>query len=76
MATFVPTKPFHESIIDALKRANETQEIRTLCELIVHTKIPKNHQEIHDAVQKKEKFGVMADTAGAMDKLLKEGKLT
>ena len=39
-------KPFHESVVDAINRAESPAEMNTLAALIKETKIPKGHSEI------------------------------
>lgn len=43
------TKPFHESIVDAINNCENRGELLTLGKLLMATKIPKNHEEIIEA---------------------------
>ena len=48
-------KPFHESIVDAINKINETEDIISflcLMPLIKETKIPANHKTIIDAIER------------------------
>ncbi len=40
------TRPFHESIVDALRKARGDRELSPLLYLLRMTKIPKNHDAI------------------------------
>jgi len=42
-------KPFHVSIVDAIKQARDAHELSILAALINHTKIPMNHDTIVEA---------------------------
>ena len=50
MSTF---KPFHESIVDAIKRADDLVTMSALAILIKETKIPKDHDIIIKAWETK-----------------------
>ena len=50
MSTF---KPFHESIVDAIKRADDLVTMSALAILINETKIPKDHDIIIKAWETK-----------------------
>jgi hypothetical protein len=43
------TKPFHESIVSAIKKAKTPEALDTLADLVKKTKIPKDHEEIRKA---------------------------
>ena len=42
-------KPFHESIVDAIKRAEDPVALAILGELIIATRIPQEHRVIQEA---------------------------
>ncbi|OGZ29228.1 MAG: hypothetical protein A2427_03040 [Candidatus Nealsonbacteria bacterium RIFOXYC1_FULL_40_7] len=70
------TKPFHESIVDEIRRMNELSEdakltgLGVLAHLIMRTKIPKNHNAIAEAW--KDVYGM--DDLGVVDSLEEQKK--
>jgi len=48
-------KPFHESIIDAINACSSVSDLGTLADLIITTKIPKDHDVIISAFKEKMK---------------------
>ncbi|MEK7103332.1 MAG: hypothetical protein AAB870_03220, partial [Patescibacteria group bacterium] len=44
----IERKPFHESVVDAIKSA-KAEELKIIAGIIITTKIPKNHEEIVNA---------------------------
>jgi hypothetical protein len=49
MLNAMHTKPFHESIIDAVNDAAGPAELTVLAELVKRTSIPKGHKKIIEA---------------------------
>ncbi len=39
------SKPFHESVIDAINECTEKESLKTLVKLIIHTEIPHGSSE-------------------------------
>ena len=58
-------RPFHETIVDAIGRANTYGELQLLAQLIKATKVPKNHDEIIAAW--KQRWQVMGWRQGDLD---------
>ncbi len=46
-------KPFHESIVDAIQETSHWERLNTLGKLITMTKVPKDHDIIIDAWNRK-----------------------
>ena len=52
-------KPFHESVVDAIGKVRSSDALLALGELIVATKVPKDHGVIYQAFRTKaEELGV------------------
>lgn len=59
MVTKIERKPFHESIVDAIGQVRSSDALLVLGELIVKTKVPKDHEAIYQAFREKaEALGV------------------
>jgi hypothetical protein len=70
------TKPFHESIIDAIKDCNQGSDLALLGSLILKTSIPKNHNEIAGSFNAKTQgaFSMYYPLAFEIEKKLKSEK--
>ncbi|MEI6040505.1 MAG: hypothetical protein WCP91_04100 [Candidatus Berkelbacteria bacterium] len=44
------TKPFHQSIVDAIKRCKNEEEFSLILQIIEETDIPNNHDKILNAI--------------------------
>lgn len=47
------TKPFHESIVDAINDCRTIDKLEVFARLVLDTKIPQNHKKILDAFNRK-----------------------
>ncbi len=63
------TRPFHESIVDALMNVQFRDQLNTLGTLIVATKIPKNHGNIVEAFMLQLDEFMARDKDGVIPKL-------
>ncbi len=69
----VTRRPFHETIVDAIKGTLNTGEMECLGRLINMTKIPKNHEMISDAWEQQRKaFCWPANSFEVLPGLLKQ----
>lgn len=68
-------RPFHETVVDAIRNASNSSHIVCLAPLIIATSIPKNHDNIIAAWQERRKeLGFESDDVGVPFNLLKKKK--